>query len=377
MSAPPTNEVGTFPAPAAGSELRARSEPAQEVAAPASVPHVVRFDWRKNAVLFALTVVSVFFVGQLGLPAELQGAHRWLAAWTFAVPLLFILLCHEFGHYIAARVHRVPASLPYFLPLPVLNPFGTLGAIILMPERIRSRKALLDIGAAGPLAGMVVAIPIMLWGLSLSELVPRPPADVGARLLALPVQQEGQSLLYAALKYAVFGHIPSNMDVLLHPTAFAAWAGFFVTFLNLLPFGQLDGGHVAYAVFGERQNRAARWVMWLPLALALYAFAVHVVPVLAYGANHGFGRIFTRIALEGDASPGMRLLEYFLSALLLFNPVLNWAVLLLLLRVLRRVAGPGHPPVDDPTLSAGRRAIGIVTLALFVLLFMPTPWVAL
>jgi membrane-associated protease RseP (regulator of RpoE activity) len=341
------------------------------------VPRAIRFDWRKNAVLFALTVVSVFFVGQLWVPSEAQGASRWLAAWTFAVPLLFILLCHEFGHYIAARIHRVPASLPYFLPLPVFNPFGTLGAIILMPERIRSRKALLDIGAAGPLAGMVVAIPIMLWGLSLSELVPRPPADVGARLHALPVQQEGQSLLYAALKYAVFGHIPSNMDVLLHPTAFAAWAGFFVTFLNLLPFGQLDGGHVAYAVFGERQNRFARWVIWLPLGLALYSFAVYVVPVLAYGMSHGFGGIFTRVALEGDTSPGIRLLEYLLSTLLLLNPVLNWMMLLLLLSLLRRVAGTGHPPVDDPTLSAGRKAIGFVTLALFVLLFMPTPWVAL
>ena len=377
MSAPRTNELGSFPPDAATPELPAGSEPAREAAAPASVPRLIRFDWRKNVVLFALTVVSVFFVGQLWVPGEAHGALRWLAAWTFAVPLLFILLCHEFGHYIAARIHRVPASLPYFLPLPVLNPFGTLGAIILMPERIRSRKALLDIGAAGPLAGIVVAIPIMLWGLSLSELVPRPPEDVGARLLALPVQQEGQSLLYAALKYAVFGHIPSNMDVGLHPTAFAAWAGFFVTFLNLLPFGQLDGGHVAYALFGERQNRFARWVIWLPLALSLYALAVYVLPVLAYGMSHGFGGIFTRVALEGDARPSVRLLEYLLSTMLLLNPVLTWITLFVLLRLLRRMAGTGHPPVDDPTLSVGRRVVGLVTLALFVLLFMPAPWVAL
>jgi len=376
MSAPRTNELGSFPPPASSEELPLRAEPGREVAAPASVPRVIRFDWRKNAVLFALTVVSVFFVGQLGLPPELQGASRWLAAWTFAVPLLFILLCHEFGHYIAARIHRVPASLPYFLPLPVFNPFGTLGAIILMPERIRSRKALLDIGAAGPLAGMIVAVPIMLWGLSLSTLVPRPPADIGERLLALPVQQEGQSLLYAALKYVVFGPIPSNMDVLLHPTAFAAWAGFFVTFLNLLPFGQLDGGHVAYAVFGERQNRFARWVMWLPLVLCVYAFAIYVVPVLAYGASHGFGGVFRRVVLSpGEAGLGLHLLEYLLSTLLLLNPVLSWATLVLLLRVLRRVAGTAHPPVDDATLSTSRRVVGIVTLALFVLLFMPSPWV--
>ena len=175
------------------------------------------FNPRTNAILFVLTVLSVFYVGQgwtakpdMGTWEALQGA------WVFAVPLLSILVAHEFGHYIAARIHRVPASLPYFIPFPILNPFGTMGAVIIMPRRIRSANALLDIGAAGPIAGMVVAIPVMLFGLSLSELGPR--SDTG-------YIQEGQSILYWALKAMVFGSIPADQDVHLHPTALAAVGG--------------------------------------------------------------------------------------------------------------------------------------------------------
>jgi membrane-associated protease RseP (regulator of RpoE activity) len=146
--------------------------------------------------------------------------------------------------------------------------------------------------------------------------------------------------------------------VYLHPTAFAAWAGFFVTFLNLLPFGQLDGGHVAYALFGGRQNRFARWVMWAPLALIVYNFAVYVVPVLSYGLSHGFGALGARGYLPVSA-------------------VTLWVTLFVLLVVLRRVAGADHPPVDDRSLSKGRRLVGALTLALFLLLFMPSPWVVL
>src|SRR5690606_5249999 len=139
----------------------------------------------------------------------------WWSGWPFAVPFLLILIFHEFGHWIAAQLHRVPASLPYFLPVPVVW-FGTMGAIITMPERIRSRSALLDIGAAGPLAGMMVAIPTMIIGLRMSEVAP---------LGNDPYIQEGQSLLYVAVKWLVLGPIPAGWDVHLHPTAFAAWGG--------------------------------------------------------------------------------------------------------------------------------------------------------
>src|SRR5690606_7442838 len=156
--------------------------------------------------------------------------------------------------------HRVPASLPYFLPVPIVW-FGTMGAIITMPERIRSRIALLDIGAAGPLAGMVVAIPTMVVGLRLSEVAP---------LGSDSYIQEGQSLLYWAIKRVVLGPIPDGSDVHLHPTAFAAWGGFLITMINLLPWGQLDGGHIAYALLGEKQNALARWVRRSLLGLFAY-----------------------------------------------------------------------------------------------------------
>ncbi|HMJ15028.1 MAG TPA: site-2 protease family protein [Polyangiaceae bacterium] len=343
------HDLPRFPAAPPPVDAARALSPRLESLAPASEAPI-QFDWRKNAILFGLTVVSVFYVGHMWIPDAAPGVAGWVSGWTFAVPLLVILLFHEFGHYIAARLHRVPASLPYFLPLPILSPFGTLGAVILMPNRIRSRKALLDIGAAGPLAGLLVAIPILLYGLSLSELGPRNPPG-------MYTTQEGQSLLYMALKYAVFGFYPAQLDVHLHPTAYAGWAGFFVTFLNLLPFGQLDGGHVAYALLGERQNRFARWVFFAPLVLFAYNFAIFAWPVLRRGLEIGFGNI------EGVAWMPVT------------SSLSSWMVLFLLLSFMRRGAGLEHPPVDDHDLSAVRKAIAIFTLALFVLLFMPSPMV--
>jgi membrane-associated protease RseP (regulator of RpoE activity) len=337
-SAPPRPE----PTP-----LRAEAEAASEH--PSRLEHI-RFDWRKNLVLFLLTVLSVFHVGRFWTgSSETHGLSWWVAGWQFAVPLLVILLCHEFGHYIAARVHGVPASLPYFLPLPLLSPFGTLGAIILMPNRIRSRRALLDIGAAGPLAGMIVAVPIMLLGLSHSSLGPHSTSGY---------IQEGQSLLYGALKYLTFGTIRADQDVQLHPTALAAWAGFLVTFMNLLPFGQLDGGHVAYALLGERHNRFARVVFWAPLALIAYNFRVYAWPVLRAGSRSGFASVDSEAWMPVVSSLGI------------------WIVLFILLNVMRRATGFEHPPVDDHRLSFARKCVATFTLLLFVLLFMPSPWVA-
>jgi membrane-associated protease RseP (regulator of RpoE activity) len=223
---------------------------------------VIRLTWknvRLNVLLFGLTVVSVFVT------------HGW----QFAVPLLAILLAHEFGHYFAARYHRVPASLPYFIPVPFIGLFGTLGAVIAMPARIRSRNALLDIGASGPIAGLVVAIPVLVWGIAHSSVQ----AHGGS------YTQEGQSLLYVALKWLVHGTIPAGHDVYLHPAAFAGWGGLLLTMINLLPFGQLDGGHIAYALFGEKQNRAAPWIQRALLALFLYVLATNVLPAWQSGKD--------------------------------------------------------------------------------------------
>jgi membrane-associated protease RseP (regulator of RpoE activity) len=318
-------------------------------APPSSEPPEVarsRLWWLLNLVLFAGTVYSVFDAGKYMTAPDVPGFRGWVAGWPFALPLLAILLCHEFGHYIAARIHRVPASLPYFIPLPKLSPFGTFGAVIVMRQRIRSANALLDIGASGPLAGMVVAIPMMLVGLSLSNLGPRGTENF---------VQEGQSILYWLLKRVVFGRIAPDHDVFLHPTALAAWAGFLVTFLNLIPFGQLDGGHVAYALLGERQNRIARWVAYFPFLLILYNAWVYVRPIALRGLHQGFHNLPENAWLPVSAAT-------------------MWIGFFVLLTILRAVSGGAHPPVDHPELTPARRAVAIGTWVLFVLIFMPTPW---
>jgi membrane-associated protease RseP (regulator of RpoE activity) len=308
---------------------------------PASVPPgPASFDWRKNVVLFALTVVAVFWQGA-NLASARQPNEPWSlwAGWTFAVPLLLILLFHEFGHWIAARIHRVPASLPYFIPLPPIFLLGTMGAVIVMPERIRSRNALLDIGAAGPLAGLVVAIPALIIGLRLSQVH----AEVGSGYM-----QEGQSLLYWALKRIALGRIPDGQDVFLHETALAGWAGLLITMMNLVPFGQLDGGHVAYALLGERHHRMALWIRRSLLLFFLYNLVSFSLPVLRGDSDLGWGFAI------GNST--FWLLWYFVVGFLA-----------------RMSGGYRHPPCDPGELSPRRRGIALFTLLLFVLLFMPTP----
>jgi len=278
---------------------------------------------RLNLLLFALTVVSVYIT---------KGT-------AFTLSLLGILLAHEFGHYFAARYHGVPASLPYFIPFPFLSPFGTAGAVIAMRGAIRSRNALLDIGASGPLAGMVVALPVLFWGLAHSEVsVPVP-----------PYTQEGQSLLYVLSKWLVLGPISAGQDVLLHPVAEAGWAGLFVTMINLLPFGQLDGGHISYALFGERQNRAAPWIRRALLPLFLFNVLSFLAPTLFHGAK--------------------------LDLLSVFGNSLFWLFWYGLLGLLARFSGgTDHPPCERGELSRVRRGVAWFSLALFLLLFMPTPY---
>jgi membrane-associated protease RseP (regulator of RpoE activity) len=292
------------------------------------------------ALLFVATCLSVLWTGSRminpGLaPSSL--AELW-SGWVYAVPLMSILLSHEFGHYIAARIHGVPASLPYFLPLPEVSPFGTLGAVIAMPERIRSRNALLDIGAAGPIAGMLVALPVLVLGLSLSH--------VEAQSNGYYVQ-EGQSLLYWLLKYLVKGGIPSGHDVMLHPTATAGWVGLFVTMINLLPWGQLDGGHIAFALLGPLQNRIARLVRWGVLGFFLYNLLTFVGPVVTRQSQMPLG-----VAVGNS---------------------LTWLVWYGLLGLMARTMGADHPPVEAGELTPTRRRVAMLCLALFVLLFMPTP----
>lgn len=277
-----------------------------------------------NLIFFILTLFSVLMAGTLYTyeGAEPSGTADLLRLiWEnlssgipFAVSLLAILLAHEFGHYLAARYHKTEVTLPYFLPFP-LSPFGTLGAFIQLKEPPRNKRVLLDIGLAGPLAGLAVAIPVLLIGLSMSELNTFPAFVRAGEGISL----EGNSILYLLAKYIVHGQwlpaplsyegvqpllysirymftsLPTPLggtDVFLHPVAWAGWAGLLVTALNLIPAGQLDGGHVLYSLFGKRASLLLPFILlglavlgffwsgwWLWVFLILFMGRVHAQPL--------------------------------------------------------------------------------------------------
>ncbi|MFH0824177.1 MAG: site-2 protease family protein [Pseudomonadota bacterium] len=231
----------------------------------------------------------------------------------FSVPLMFVLLMHEMGHYLAGRLHNLNVTLPYFLP--AMPPVGTFGAFIKIRSLITNRNMLMDVGASGPLAGSIAAMPLLIAGLYHSKIAPHPEQ---AEFLSL-----GSSLILELLVYMRFGEFSSNLTISLHPTAMAAWFGLFVTALNLLPIGQLDGGHVVYALFGPRAAR-----------------------VVSYGA------FAVLIPLGIMTWPGWLVF----GALLVF-------------------LGLKHPPPLDPAtpLQRGRRIMGWVCILLFILTFIPVP----
>lgn len=296
--------------------------------------------WKLPLALFLATVVSIVQAGaDLDPPGHSMPLSRGLA---FAIPLLAILLAHELAHYYFARRHRVPASLPMFIPMPLLSPFGTMGAIIVMRDRIRSRDALLDIGASGPIAGICLALPCFAYGLRGSTIahVDHPFSSVWS----------GVSLLSWVIQRLVVGPIPEGYDVVLGPVALAGWAGMLVTMLNLLPVGQLDGGHVAYAILGPKQNRIGTRIRWSILLLAPLNILISLSP----------------------AFPSRDFAPY---AHMAISSGMPWVMWFGVLTLLSRVGGGGHPPTDDSELSPLRRRIAVATLVMFVLLFMPMPWI--
>ncbi len=249
-----------------------------------------------NVILFVITVFSVMLAGATPegpLPDSFGGQMLALlqnifTGWPFALAMLGILLAHEFGHYLVSRYHKTPATLPYFIPFP-FSPLGTMGAAILMKGVPKNKRILFDIGVAGPLAGMVVAIPVLFLGLKMSSLGS---IDAGPGSFI-----EGNSLIYLFAKFAVFGKFlpePASFngvspflywlryfftgqplpfggtDVFIHPVAFAGWAGLLVTALNLVPAGTLDGGHVVYSLFGEKARKAFPFIIAIMAVLGLF-----------------------------------------------------------------------------------------------------------
>jgi membrane-associated protease RseP (regulator of RpoE activity) len=318
-----------------------------------------------NIILFVLTVLSIMLTG-VDIPPEaiptngvlpISYLFRYiLTGWPFALSMMGILFAHEMGHYVMCRYYKVPATLPFFLPAPLLSPLGTFGAFIMMRGIPKNKRVLFDVGVAGPIAGLIIAIPVLFIGLSLSHLGAIGPAAQGTSGFL-----EGNSLFYLFSKYVIFGRllpepvsmnglppfiywlqyfltahpIPFNgTDVMLHNVALAGWAGLLVTALNLVPVGTLDGGHVVYGLFGEKARRI------FPIAIGAL-IALSVLPVL------------------------------FTLSLGAFN--FSWLLWIFILFWLGNVR---TQPLDDITpLDGKRRALGFVMLLVFILLFTPIPMV--
>jgi membrane-associated protease RseP (regulator of RpoE activity) len=316
-----------------------------------------------NIILFILTVFSVMLMG-VDIPPEAISPDgtsplpymflHIFSGWPFALSMMGILFAHEMGHYVMCRYYKVPATLPFFLPAPLLSPLGTFGAFIAMRGIPKNKRVLFDVGVAGPIAGLVLAVPVLFIGLSLSHLGPIGHASQGAsgflegnsifylfskyvifgKLLPEPVSMNGLPPFIYWMQYFLTGHpIPFNgTDVMLHNVALAGWAGLLVTALNLVPVGTLDGGHVAYGLFGERARRI------FPIAIGTL-IALSILPVL------------------------------FTLSLSAFN--FSWLLWVFILFWLGNVR---TQPLDDITpLDGKRRALGFCMLLIFVLLFTPIP----
>lgn len=258
------------------------------------------------------------FLSQFARRPVVPSLTLLLDGFWYSGTLLAILGAHEMGHYLLCRRYNVDASLPYFIPLPPrLFLTGTLGAVIRIREAFPSKRVLFDIGVAGPVAGFVVLVPALFLGMKLSNLVPAP---TRGSVLFL-----GEPLLFKIATHAVFGAVPDALTVNLHPMAFAAWFGMLATALNLLPFGQLDGGHLTYATLG-------RWSTPISLVTAVTALAMTFVS-------------------------------------------LSWLVMTVMMLVMLFTFGARHPRVIDEhePLDRGRIALAIFALLMFILCFTPVP----
>lgn len=269
-----------------------------------------------NIILFILTVGTTLFAGALHQGVDpLRNPSELIKGLPFSAALLFILLAHEMGHYLTSKRYHIDATLPYFIPAPTI--IGTFGALIKMRSPIYGKRVLFDIGVAGPLAGVVVTIPILIIGLKFSLV----------KELGTPLEGEmmlGTSLFLSMMTKMILGNLPDSCHIILHPLGFAGWIGLLVTSLNLMPVGQLDGGHIAYAVLGRKAELVSRLVLVALLGLGL-------------------------------AGAHMWML---------------WAILLIFIMRVK------HPvPLDyDIPLDRKREIIGIIMLILFIVTFIPFPF---
>lgn len=328
-----------------------------------------RTSWLINLGLFLLTVACTMMAGAQWaghFPLEIA---NWGYGVQYSVLILLFLGSHEFGHYFAARVHNVDATLPYFIPIPPLGmPFGTMGAVIRTRSPIMTRKALFDIGIAGPLAGFVMCVAFLIIGFA--TLPPKeyiftihPEYRIMGGQIPLTGMYFGDTILYKTLA-SIFanpnGWLPPMNEMYHYPFLCVGWFGLFVTALNLLPVGQLDGGHIAYAMFGERQITIGRIVWWAIFVLGLGSLMNWALDALTYDSPDALFMGIKSLLLP--LLVGVQHLAPWLYAA--YGGWLLWAFLL---RVFIRIE---HPPIDDEEpLGVGRMALGWLAAAILVVSF--------
>ena len=323
-AAPTPEPWARWPTAASGRQARLPTdEVIGEVVYGAPPPRRER--WGRHVVLLLLTFLTTTYFGgfhytgfvqDFGATAPaLEARQFWLGGLWYSLTILAILGCHEMGHYLACLYYRVDATPPFFLPAPVLT--GTLGAFIRIRQRIPSKQALFDIGIAGPIAGFLVALPTLVVGVAMSRVVALPDEFVGFEL--------GEPLLFRGAAWLIWGSIADGHSLNLHPMAFAAWFGLLATALNLFPVGQLDGGHIAYAVLGRRSSLITLGMIVVAIGLTTFS--------------------------------------------------LSWLVWTVLMIGMLLVFGPHHPPTTDDVTPVDRTRVvlALVAAAIFIVCFTPAP----
>lgn len=322
--------------------------------------------------MLILTTLTTFISGLTMADPDLPTLSRIMEALTFPAALLCILMAHEMGHFLACRVHGLDATLPLFIPGP---PFpigiGTFGAFIRIRSPIRDRRQLLDVGAAGPLAGMMLAVPLTIAGLLISEVGPLPTGG-GFNL------QFGESLLFAGLRTIIFGSLPAGQDVFLHPIALAGWLGLFVTSLNLIAAGQLDGGHVVHALFGRAHGFISRAIflilVWWGVLGDFYFVTSWQVPLAAAICLWSVVLCLRPVRRKLDRNVFLVLLAAQVVMQMTFE-IESASTLWLVWGLLVYLFGLDHPPVRDfdQPLTWTRWVVGVLCLVIFLSTFLPLP----
>jgi membrane-associated protease RseP (regulator of RpoE activity) len=294
-------------------------------------------DKKIQVVLFLITLATTFLAGFLQGGSIVSGI-------AFSAALLFILGSHEMGHYMYGKKYGVDITPPYFIPAPpLISPIGTFGAFIKIKSPISTKRALFDIGIAGPLLGIIAAIPIIIIGIKLSRVVGTGGPELHGGMAL------GSPLIFSFLSDTFFGKVPEGKDILLHPVAFAGWIGLFVTALNLIPAGQLDGGHIVYALLPRKWHRRAS----VSMIFILLILGVGTQPII-----HLIQSLWSGVSLgsyKGFA----------------FDGWLGWIMWAMLLSIM----GTRHPPTtdDDIPLDGKRKLLGAIALLVFVGCFTPMP----